>query len=170
MHRKAQLVVGPLLSRGAPVPVSQPQRWANTNRLSFIAVWQKPVRLEQNPPKTTTLIWGIIQSPNIRGKQEDTASSIVQQESTPKKNTGRRCAAIVHPRRRRKNRMWWVSMPEVTGEPLRHQPWNLWCHRSEQWLHLFVFTKKSSFVFCFIWKQTCVKKLARAQLHQWDEH
>lgn len=71
MHCKAGGPVARiLLSHGAPVPVSQPQRWANTNRLSFIAVWQKHTRLEQNPPKTTRLSSRIIQSPNIRGKQE----------------------------------------------------------------------------------------------------
>lgn len=72
------------------------------------SVWQKPARLEQNPPKTTTLSRGIIHSPNIRGKQEDTASSIIQQESTLKKNTGTRCAAIVQHRWQRKNRMCWL--------------------------------------------------------------
>lgn len=68
MHREAQLVVWPLLAHGAPVPVSQPQCWANTNRLSFIAVWQKHMRLEQNPPKTTTLSWGIIRAQTSEGK------------------------------------------------------------------------------------------------------
>lgn len=162
MHSKAQLVVWPLLSHGAPVPVSQLQHWANTNRLSFIAVWQKLMRLEQNPPKTTTLSWGIIQSPNIRGKQEDVASSITQQESTPKKNTGARCAAIVQPQWHSENRMWWVSMPEVTDEPLCHQLWNLWCYWSKQWLHLCMFTKKvlSFFFLPHLEADKCIKKLA----------
>lgn len=114
--------------RGAPVPVSQPQLWAKTNRLSFITVWQKHTRLEKNPPKTTTLSWGIIQSPSIRGKQEGTASSIIQQESSLKKNRGTSCSAIVHPYRHRKNRIWWVLMTEITGEPLCLQAENLWCY------------------------------------------
>ncbi|TNN56374.1 hypothetical protein EYF80_033410 [Liparis tanakae] len=34
----------------------------------------------------------------MRGKQEDTAASIIRHESTPKKDTGPRRAAIVRPR------------------------------------------------------------------------
>lgn len=36
------------------------------------------------------------------------------------------CVAIVRPSWHRKNRMWWVSVPEVTGEPQWHQPGNLY--------------------------------------------
>lgn len=106
------------------------------------SVWQKHMRLEQNPPKTTTLSWGIMRSPNIRGKQEDAASSIIQQESTPKKNTGTRCTAIVRPHWHRKNRMWRVSMPEVTGEPLVPPAWKNFFSMIlfKQLLHLFMLT------------------------------
>lgn len=89
MHCKTwSPVLYSLLPHATPVLVTQPQHWANTNRPSFITVWQKHTRLESNPPKTTTLSSRIIQSPIIRGKQKDTAPHITQQESTLKKNNG----------------------------------------------------------------------------------
>lgn len=107
------------LSRGAPVHVSQPQRWANTNRLPFIAVWQKPTRLELNPPKTTTQSWGLIQSPNIRGNVR-TLVHLSSVKNPPRRKTQSRDALLLS------NltctfRMWWVSAPEVTVEPVSHQ-------------------------------------------------
>lgn len=82
------------LSRGAPVHVSQPQRWANTNRLSFIAVWQKPTRLELNPPKTTTQSWGLIQSPNIRGNVR-TLVHLSSVKNPPRRKTQSRDALLL---------------------------------------------------------------------------
>lgn len=142
-------------SHGAPVPSSQPQRRANTNRLSFIAARQKPARLEQNPPKTTTLSWGIIQSPNIRGNGRTLLHLSSNRNPTWRQTQGTRCGAMVQPHWHKKNRMWWIYMPEATGKPVCRQPRILGAAGANSGCVCTYLQKKVLFyVFCCIRKQT----------------
>ena len=140
------------LARGVTAPLSgcTCAYWANTNRLSLIAVWQKHMELEQNPPKTTTLSRGVNAEP---GDQRETGGRcfvyhperIHPKEKHRGEMRGGHCPT---PCRLRENRMWWVFLPEVTGEPRWHQLGNLWFYWSKQLLHLFS-TARRVFLFFF---------------------
>lgn len=163
MHRRTKPVVWPLLSHGAPVPVSQPQHSAYINRLSFIAVWQKPMRLEQYPPKTTTLSWGIIQSPNIRGNGRTLLHLSSNKNAPWRKTQGRDAPLLSDLAGTRKTGCDGFLRPRLLVKPAL----KLWEQTVPAFMHVY---KKSSLLCLWLHLEAdkCVKR--SLQLSQWHDY
>lgn len=149
-------------SHGAPVPVSQPQHWANTNRLSFITVWQKHTRLEKNPPKTNHT--ELRDNPEPKHQRETGGHCFIYHPTR------------IHPEEKQRDEMrrHCPTLPAQEKQDLISVDW-VDCLQAkkrmmlvEQTVALFVYVHGN--VFClllYLEADKCVKKLARVQFYQW---